>query len=73
MKRGTRVEVKYHDITADLHSASDLNCVVGRVVGWILSDSKPFLKLTTSFYEDGCDYKDRMSIPQGCVISKEKI
>jgi hypothetical protein len=73
MKKGTRVEVKYYDITADLHSEKDLDCVVGRVVGWILSDRKPFLKLTTSDYADGCDCKDRISIPQGCVISKEQI
>ena len=73
MKKGTRVYVEYLDITADLHSDKDLDCVVGRVTGWILSDKKPVLKLTTSDYKDGCEHKDRMSIPQGCVIKKEEI
>jgi hypothetical protein len=73
MKKGARVFVQFDDITADLHSDKELDCVVAEVCGWILSDRKPFLKLTTSDYADGCDCKDRISIPQGCVISKEQI
>ena len=73
MRKGTRVLVEFDDITAKQHSDEDLNCVVGRVVGWILEDTKRVLKLTTCFYLDDCDYKDRMSIPQGCVTKKEVI
>ena len=53
MKKGQRVFVEYEDITADLHSEKDLDCVVAQVCG--------------------CDYKDRMTVPAGCVITKEKI
>lgn len=73
MKKGTRVFVEYDDITADLHTDKELDCVVAQVCGWVLSDTKRYLKLATCRYKDGCDYKDRMSIPQGCVIKKEKI
>jgi hypothetical protein len=73
LKKGTRVYVEWEDITADLHCESELNCVVAQVCGWILSDTKRYLKITTCRYKDGCDYKDRMSIPQGCVIKKEVI
>lgn len=73
MKKGQRVFVEYEDITADLHSEKDLDCVVAQVCGWVLSDTKRYLKLTTCRYKDGCDYKDRMTVPAGCVITKEKI
>lgn len=73
MRKGTRVYVEYHDITADLHSEKELDCVVAQVCGWILSDTKLFLKLTTCRYKDGCECKDRMSIPKGCIIKMEEI
>lgn len=73
MKKGQRVFVEYEDITADLHSEKDLDCVIAQVCGWVLSDTKRYLKLTTCRYKDGCDYKDRMTVPAGCVITKEKI
>jgi hypothetical protein len=44
-----------------------------QVYGWIISDTKRTLKLATCQYKDGCDYKDRMSIPQGCVVKKEVV
>ena len=73
MKKGTRVYVEFDDITADLHSDKELNCVTAEVCGWVLSYTKRFLKLTTCRYKDGCDYKDRMSIPTGCVVKMEEI
>ena len=73
MRKGTRVFVEFDDITADLHTDKELDCVTAQVMGWILSDTKRFLKITTCRYKDGCAYKDRMSIPQGCVVKKEKI
>lgn len=73
MRKGTRVYVCFEDITANLHSDSDLDCVVAEVCGWVLSDTKKHLKLTTCRYRDGCEYKDRMSIPKGAVISMEVV
>ena len=73
MRKGTRVYVQYDDITASLHDDKDLDCVVAEVMGWIISDTKKHLKIATCRYMDGCDHKDRMSIPQGCVIKKEAI
>jgi hypothetical protein len=73
MRKGQRVYVEFDDITASLHDNKDLDTVVGQVYGWIISDTKRTLKLATCQYKDGCDYKDRMSIPQGCVVKKEAI
>jgi hypothetical protein len=73
MKKGTRVYVEFDDITASLHSDNDLECVVAQVCGWVISDTKRYLKLATCRYKDGCDYKDRITVPQGCVIKKEKL
>ena len=73
MKKGTRVYVQFEDITADLHTDKDLDVVIAEVMGWVLSDTKKCLKLTTCRYKDGCDYKDRMSIPAGCVVKKEAV
>ena len=73
MKKGTRVYVEFDDITASLHDDKDLEVVVAQVMGWIISDTKKVLKLATCRYKDGCDHKDRMSIPAGCVTKKELI
>ena len=73
MRKGTRVEVVFDDITAELHTDRDLECAVGVVVGWILSDTKRCLKLITSEYKKGCDYKDRMTLPKGCITKMEEI
>jgi hypothetical protein len=73
MRKGKRVYVEYEDITADLHSDKDLDVVIAEVCGWVLSDTKKHLKLTTCRYKDGCDHKDRMSIPKGCVVKMEEI
>jgi hypothetical protein len=73
MKKGARVYVQYDDITADLHTDKDLDCVTAEVMGWVLSHTRRYLKITTCRYKDGCDCKDRMSIPTGCVIKMEVI
>ena len=73
MRKGTRVYVTFMDITADLHSDKDLEPVMAEVMGWVLSDTKKVLKIATCRYKDGCDHKDRMSIPRGCVESVEVI
>ena len=73
MKRGTRVYVEFSDITADLHTDKDLDTVLAQVMGWVISDTKKTLKLATCRYKDGCDFKDRMSIPAGCIVTKEQI
>ena len=73
LRKGTAVYVEFQDITADLHSEKELDVVIAEVMGWVLSDTKKVLKLTTCRYKDGCDCKDRISIPQGCVVKKEKI
>ena len=73
MKKGIRVYVEFQDITASLHDDKDLDTVLAQVMGWIISDTKKTLKIATCKYKDGCDYKDRMSIPQGCVVRKEVI
>ena len=73
MKRGTRVYVEFQDITADLHTDKDLDVVIAQVMGWVLSDTRKVLKLATCRYKDGCEYKDRMSIPAGCIVVKEEI
>lgn len=73
MTKGTRVYVEFDDITASLHDDKDLDTVVGQVYGWVLSDTKRTLKLATCQYKDGCEFKDRLSIPAGCVTVKEKV
>ena len=73
MKKNDRVLVEFEDITASLHDDADLNTVVAEVMGWVISDTKKVLKIATCRYKDGCDFKDRMSIPAGCVIRKELI
>jgi hypothetical protein len=73
VKKGARVYVEFDDIVADLHSESGLDCVVAQVMGWVLSDTKRYLKLATCQYKDGCDCKDRITIPNGCIIKKEVI
>jgi hypothetical protein len=75
MRKGTRVYVEFDDITADLHSENDLEVAEGEVVGWILSDTKRALKLTTCRYQDGKLHKekDRFTLPRGCVRSMEEI
>ena len=73
MKKGTRVYVEFQDITADLHTDKDLDTVRGCVTGWVISDTKDTLKLATCRYKDGCDFMDRMSIPAGCIVTKEQI
>lgn len=73
MKAGTRIYVEFDDIVADLHSESDLDCFVAQVMGWVLSDTRRYLKLATCRYKDGCDCKDRMTIPKGCIIKMEAV
>jgi hypothetical protein len=73
MKKGARIYVQFEDITADLHTDKDLDVVIAEVMGWVLSDTKKCLKITTCRYKDGCDYKDRMSIPARCVVKKEVV
>jgi hypothetical protein len=73
MKKGTRVYVQWEDITASLHSEEDLKPAVAEVCGWVLSDTKKYIKLATCRYKDGCDCKDRMTIPRGCVIEVKEI
>ena len=74
MKKGSRVYVRFMDITADLHTEKDLEPALCEACGWILSDTKKALKLTTCRYpEDKCNLKDRITIPKGCVESVEVI
>ena len=73
MRKGTRVYVEFNDITADLHSDKDLDTVVAQVMGWVISDTKKTLKIATCQYKDGCDCRDRMSIPAGAVVKKEEV
>jgi len=73
MKKGDRVYVVWEDITANLHSDEELNLVVAETVGWILRNGKKELEIATSRYRGGCDYKDRITIHKGVVVSMEKI
>jgi hypothetical protein len=73
MLKGTRVYIEFDDISADLHTPDQLDCVVAMVCGWVLSDTKRYVRIATCLYKDGCDYKDRMTIPKGCIVKMEKI
>ena len=73
MKKGDRVYVVWEDITASLHSDEELNLVVAETVGWILRKGKKELEIATTRYKDGCDFKDRITIHRGTVVSMEKI
>jgi hypothetical protein len=73
MKKGTRVYVVWEDITASLHSEEDLKPAIAEVCGWVISDTKKYLKIATCRYKDGCDLKDRMTLPKGVIKSMEVI
>jgi hypothetical protein len=73
MKKGTRVYVQWEDITASLHSEEDLQTAVAEVCGWIISDTKRYLKIATCRYTEGCDCKDRMTLPKGTILKVEEI
>ncbi len=73
MKKGTRVYVRWMDITADLHTDAELNPVLAESVGWVLRDTKKVLELTTCRYMDKSATNDRIAIVKGCIESVEVI
>ena len=73
MKKGTRVFVRWWDITVDLHTDEELNPVLAESVGWVLRDTKKVLELTSCRYTDKSDTNDRIAIVKGCIESVEEI
>lgn len=73
MKKGTRIYVRWLDITAITHSDEELNPVVAESVGWIIRDTKKVLEMCSCRYMDGCDHKDRIAIPKGVIEKMEVI
>ena len=73
MKRGSRVYVKWLDISASLHTDEACEPVEAESVGWIIRNNKKFIELATSRYVKGCDCKDRIAILKGCIEKMEEI
>ena len=78
MKKGTRVYVRWMDISADLHTDEPIEPVLAESVGWIVRDTKKVLELETCRYpidrkKHHCKLRDGIAIPRGCVESVEPI
>lgn len=67
------VKVTWYDITAQLHTEENIMPVKAYSVGWIESNTKKYLRLFTSYYEDGCSLKDKIVIPKGCIDKVEEL
>ena len=73
MRKGTRVLVKWWDITADLHTDVQLDPVLAESVGWVPRDTKKVLELAYSRYKDKSGVTDKIAIVKGCIESVEEI
>ena len=76
MKKGDRVYVVFKDLSADLHTDGPIQSVTGELVGWIVRQDKSKtgdIEFTYCRYKDGCNLRDGIAIPKGCIISMEKI
>ena len=73
MRKGDRVRVWFRDIQAICHSPEPLLTAKADLVAWVLDCSGKDVQFETCRYEDGSDYKDRITIPKGCIDKVEVI
>ena len=73
MKKGQRVCVTWHDITASLHSEDAIEPAKAEVCGWIESNTKKYLRIVTCRYFDDKKLADRIVIPKGCIEKVDEI
>ena len=73
MRKGDRVYVEWRDIQAQNHSEEPLPTAKGELVAWVECAKGKDIQFITCRYADGSPYKDRITIPKGCIDRWEKI
>lgn len=73
MRKGDRVYVRWDDIQAQNHTDEELPTAKAELVAWVISAKGKAVQFETCRYMDGTKYKDRITIPKGCIEHWEKI
>ena len=72
-KKMKLVKVTWSDIVADLHTEDNIKPCESYSVGWVETHNEKFIRLYTSYYEDGIKLADKIVIPNGCIINIENL